>query len=119
MEGTAMGKQYQMRDGEASTRELTIPEEVTVTLAEIAESAKEGLLALSVGAGLQVMQTLMEQSVTARITDPLFSTCSGRSGWRRPAGDSAGIDLLRLSPIHIKQCKHDGASCHDSIAITD
>ena len=30
-------------------------------LAEIAESAKEGLLALAVGAGLQVMQTLMEE----------------------------------------------------------
>jgi transposase-like protein len=60
-----MGKQYQTSDSEASTFGLTIPEEVTVALAEIAESATEGLLALSVGAGLQVMQTLMEQSVTA------------------------------------------------------
>jgi hypothetical protein len=53
-----MGKQYQSCDSEASTLELTIPEEVTVALAEIAHSATEGLLALSVGAGLQVMQTL-------------------------------------------------------------
>jgi putative transposase len=60
-----MGKQYQTRDATASTLELTIPEEVTVALAELAHSATEGLLALSVGAGLQVMQTLMEQSVTA------------------------------------------------------
>jgi putative transposase len=60
-----MGKQYQTRDATASTPELTIPAEVTVALAEIAESATEGLLALSVGAGLQVMQTLMEQSVAA------------------------------------------------------
>jgi putative transposase len=60
-----MGKQYQTAAVEASTRGLTIPEEVSVALAEIAESASEGLLALSVGAGLQVMQTLMEQSVTA------------------------------------------------------
>jgi putative transposase len=60
-----MGKQYQTSDVEASTLGLTIPEEVTVALAEIAHSATEGLLALSVGAGLQVMQTLMEQSVTA------------------------------------------------------
>jgi putative transposase len=59
-----MGKQYQTRDATASTPELTIPAEVTVALAEIAESAKEGLLALAVGAGLQVMQTLMEESVT-------------------------------------------------------
>jgi hypothetical protein len=64
-EGTAVGEQYQTRDAEASTPELTIPAEVTVALAEIAESAKEGLLALAVGAGLQVMQTLMEESVVA------------------------------------------------------
>jgi putative transposase len=60
-----MGKQYQTRSATASTPELTIPAEVTVALAEIAESAKEGLLALAVGAGLQVLQTLMEESVTA------------------------------------------------------
>jgi hypothetical protein len=44
---------------------LVVPEQVSVALAEIAESAKEGLLALAVGAGLQVMQTLMEESVVA------------------------------------------------------
>jgi putative transposase len=60
-----VGKQYQTRSVEASTPELTIPEQVSVALAEIAESAKEGLLALAVGAGLQVVQTLMEESVTA------------------------------------------------------
>jgi putative transposase len=60
-----MGKLYQTRDGEASTPGLTIPEEVSVALAEIAHSAKEGLLALAVGAGLQVLQQIMEESVTA------------------------------------------------------
>jgi putative transposase len=60
-----VGKQYQTRSAEASTPELTMPAEVSVALAEIAESAKDGLLALAVGAGLQVMQTLMEESVTA------------------------------------------------------
>src|SRR5215207_7102266 len=60
-----MGKQYQTRDAEASTPQLTIPEQVSVALAEIAESAKEGLLALAVGAGLQVLGTLMEESVVA------------------------------------------------------
>jgi transposase-like protein len=60
-----MGKQFQTRDGEASTPELTIPEEVSVALAEIAHSAKEGLLALAVGAGLRVLQQIMEESVTA------------------------------------------------------
>jgi transposase-like protein len=60
-----VGKQYQTRDAEASMAGLVVPDKVTVALAEIAESAKEGLLALAVGAGLQVMQTLMEESVVA------------------------------------------------------
>ena len=50
-----MGKQYQTRDATASTPELTIPAKVSITLAGIAESATEGLLALAVGAGLQVL----------------------------------------------------------------
>jgi putative transposase len=58
-----VGKQDQTRDATASTPGLTIPAEVSVALAEIAESATEGLLA--VGAGLQVMGTLMEESVVA------------------------------------------------------
>jgi hypothetical protein len=59
-----MGKQYKTRDATASTLGLAIPEEVSVALAEIAESATEGLLALAVGAGLQVLGTMMEGSVT-------------------------------------------------------
>jgi putative transposase len=60
-----MGKQYQTRDDQASMADLAMPEQVIVALTEIAVSAKEGLLALSVGAGLQVLGTLMEESVTA------------------------------------------------------
>ena len=41
------------------------PERVTVVMAEIAENMREGLLALAVGAGLQVMAALMEADVTA------------------------------------------------------
>ena len=40
------------------------PERVSVAMAEIAENMHEGLLALAVGAGLQVMQSLMEADVT-------------------------------------------------------
>src|SRR3954462_11614335 len=36
-----------------------------IALDEIAASAREGLLAVAVGAGLQVMQALMEDDVTA------------------------------------------------------
>ena len=44
---------------------LAFPEHVSVVMAEIAENLGEGLLALAVGAGLQVMQTLMDADVTA------------------------------------------------------
>jgi transposase-like protein len=40
------------------------PGQVSVLMAEIAENMQEGLLALAVGAGLQVMQALMEAEVT-------------------------------------------------------
>jgi putative transposase len=60
-----VGKQYQTAGAEASTLGPAIPDVVSVALAEVAASAKEGLLALSVGAGLQVMQALTEESVTA------------------------------------------------------
>ena len=41
-----------------------IPERVSVAMGEIAENMHEGLLALAVGAGLQVMQALMEADVS-------------------------------------------------------
>ena len=44
---------------------LAVPETVSVAMAKIAEDMREGLLALAVGAGLQVMQTLMTEDVTA------------------------------------------------------
>ena len=42
-----------------------MPETVSVSMAEIAEDMREGLLALAVGTGLQVMQALMAEDVTA------------------------------------------------------
>ena len=44
---------------------LAVPETVNVAMAEIAEDMREGLLALAVGAGLQVMTALMAEDVTA------------------------------------------------------
>ncbi len=57
-----MKKNYQMIDA-AATR-LTVPEAVTVAMAELAGDVREGLLALAVGTGLQVMQALIEADVT-------------------------------------------------------
>jgi putative transposase len=44
--------------------ELTVPEHVNIVMAEVAADMREGLLALAVGAGLQVMTALMENDVT-------------------------------------------------------
>jgi hypothetical protein len=44
---------------------LAVPDEVTVAVSEIADDMREGLLALAVGAGLQVMSSLMEADVAA------------------------------------------------------
>jgi putative transposase len=59
-----MKKSSQNRAGVASV--VAIPEQVSVAMGEIAENMSEGLLKLAVGAGLQVMQTLMEADVTAK-----------------------------------------------------
>ena len=56
-----MKKSSQIQSVDASAP--AIPERVSVAMAEIAENMQEGLLALAVGAGLQVMQALMEADV--------------------------------------------------------
>jgi putative transposase len=56
-------KRSQDQSVDAAT--VVLPDQVSVAMAEIAESLREGLLALAVGAGLQVMQQLMEADVTA------------------------------------------------------
>ena len=60
-----MKKNYQTNAAHAATDELAMPESVTLAMGELAETVKEGLLALAVGAGLQVMQVMMAESVTA------------------------------------------------------
>ena len=58
-----MSKNYQSK--EIDTSRLAVPETVNVALGEIAEDMREGLRALAVGTGLQVMATMMEADVTA------------------------------------------------------
>jgi len=47
------------------TSALAVPEHVSIAMVEIAADMREGLLALAVGAGLQVMAQLMQADVTA------------------------------------------------------
>ena len=58
-----MRKTYQ--NEEIDTSRPVVPETVSVALAELAGELREGLLALAVGAGLQVLAALMEDDVTA------------------------------------------------------
>jgi transposase-like protein len=55
-------KKYQTTEFDTSA--LAVPEQVSIAMNEIAADMREGLLALAVGAGLQVMQQLMEADVT-------------------------------------------------------
>jgi transposase-like protein len=61
-----MDKNYQTTPVTSATvvDDLLMPEAVSVAMAELTGAVKEGLLALAVGAGLQVMQVLMDDSVT-------------------------------------------------------
>lgn len=48
-------------------RKIELPEQVQVSLAELAGRAKQGLLAFAVGVGLEVFRTLLEEDVTALV----------------------------------------------------
>jgi hypothetical protein len=64
--------------------EVTVPEQVVVSMAEIAESAKEGLLALAVSTGLRVMAAMFEEDV-ARLCGPQGKHNADRAEYRTAA----------------------------------
>jgi hypothetical protein len=90
-----VSKTYQKnrRAGQAATppAEVAVPEQVVVSMAEIAESAKEGLLALAVSTGLQVMTAMFEEDVTA-LWGPERKHNGDRAGYRH--GSEAGSVTL-------------------------
>jgi putative transposase len=51
------------RTATADRAQLQLPEQVTVAVAELAGAAREGLLALAVGTGLQVLQAMLAEDV--------------------------------------------------------
>ena len=56
-----MSKDYQKKMPVApEAHGLAVPEHITVAMAEIVGDMREGLLALAVGAGLQVMTAMMD-----------------------------------------------------------
>ncbi len=62
-QGTAVSKKYQK--DEFDTSALAVPKQVSVAMEAIAADMREGLLALAVGAGPQVMGQLMAADVAA------------------------------------------------------
>jgi len=58
-----VNKNYQMND--AAAMGLAVPESVPVAMAELARDVQEGLLAMAVGTGLQVMAAMMNADVEA------------------------------------------------------
>jgi len=71
--------------------EVAVPEQVIVSMAEIAESAREGLLALAVGTGLQVMTAMFGEDAE-RLCGPQGKHNAGRAGYRH--GSEAGSVTL-------------------------
>jgi putative transposase len=67
--------------------EVAVPDQVIVSMAEIAESAKEGLLALAVGTGMQVMAAMFAEDAE-RLCGPDGKHNPGRAGYRH--GSEAG-----------------------------
>src|SRR5487761_2561250 len=57
-----MKKNYQKK---TDTAAIAVPDTVSVAMTNLADELREGLLALAVGAGLQVMDAILEESVTA------------------------------------------------------
>ena len=86
-----MKNNYQTNATGAATGEVVMPHRVSVAMAELAGAMREGLLALAVGAGLQVMQALMDESVTA-LAGPKGRHDPDRTAVRH--GDEAGSVTL-------------------------
>jgi transposase-like protein len=89
--------------------EVAVPEQVIVSMAEIAGAAKEGLLALAVGTGLQVMAAMFEEDV-ARLCGPDGKHNSDRAGYRH--GSEAGSVTLggRRVPVTRPRVRAAGGS---------
>jgi putative transposase len=65
--------------------EIAVPEQVIVSMAEIAGAAREGLLALAAGTGLQVMAAMFDEDV-ARLCGPGGKHNAERGGYRHGTG---------------------------------
>ena len=90
--------------------EIAVPEQVIVSMAEIAESAKEGLLALAVGTGLQVMTAMFDEDV-AGLCGPEGKHNPDRAGYRHGAeAGSVTLGGRRVAVTRPRVRAADGSS---------
>ena len=105
-----MKKNYQTKAVPAATDDLVMADTVTVAMGELAETVKEGLLAMAVGAGLQVMQVMMADSVTA-LCGPKGRHDADRSAVRHGSEDGSVTLGGRRVPVRRPRVRSaDGAA---------
>ena len=94
-----MKKDYQTGTAAVATAvEAVMPDAVSVTLAELAGSLREGLLALAVGAGFQVMDAIIAESVCA-LAGPKGRHDPDRTAVRHGSEDGSVVLGGRTVPI--------------------
>jgi putative transposase len=79
---------------------LQLPERVTVAVAELASAAREGLLALAVGTGLQVLQVMLAEDV-AWLVGPQGPPHPGRTAVRH--GSEPGQVTLGSRRVRVQR----------------
>lgn len=83
-------KDYQNGAADAAMSGFAMPDTVSVAMGELTGAVREGLLALAVGAGLQVMQVLMEENV-AGLCGPKGRHVPDRTAVRHGSEDGAVV----------------------------
>lgn len=86
------------RDEVQEIGQLDLPDEVVASLSNIADVAREGLLALSVTAGLQVMAVMLEDERT-QLCGPIHAKLPGREATRGGTTPSSVVLGGRKVPV--------------------
>jgi len=83
-------KDYQNDVADVAMTGFAMPDTVSVAMGELTGAVREGLLALAVGAGLQVMQVLMEENVSG-LCGPKGRHLPDRTAVRHGSEDGAVV----------------------------
>ncbi len=110
-----MKKDYQKKAARAATSdELVLPSAVSVAMGEIAGAVREGLLALAVAAGLQVMTAMMDESV-AVLAGPKGRHQAERTAVRH--GTEAGSVVLGGRRVPVRRPRVRAADGSGELAV--